>query len=195
MQNIFQYDNVRNRVQLNVAEILLVKEFAKLVECKRNICKNDPKGELGLKAFKEFAYIYLALSWKSPYSDYSEQERHTEALNDSGITEEEFNDPDFRAACRKFKEIQESNRAIKLLKAAERTVDELILYFNNIDLQERDTVTGKYLNKTKDVMAEMSNVSKVLEELKTLEGIVKKELTETTTLRGNVTEDFDPGDF
>ena len=29
IQNIFQYDNVHNRVELNMPEILLVKEFAK----------------------------------------------------------------------------------------------------------------------------------------------------------------------
>jgi hypothetical protein len=44
-------------------------------------------------------------------------------------------------------------------------------------------------------MAEMSNISKVLEELQTLESLVKKDLTESTNLRGNVREDFDPGDF
>jgi len=58
-----------------------------------------------LRAFREFTYIWLALSWKSIYSDYSEQERHEAALKDASLTEEEFNDPTFRAACRKFREI------------------------------------------------------------------------------------------
>ena len=44
IQNIFQYDNMHNRVELNMPEILLVKEFAELVKCERNICKEDPKG-------------------------------------------------------------------------------------------------------------------------------------------------------
>lgn len=195
IQDIFLYDNVNNRLELNVPEILLIREFAELMKNERNICKEDSEGKYGLRAFREFTYIWLAICWKSIYADYSEQERHQEALRDSGITEEEFNNPEFRAACRKFREIQESNRSIKLLKAAQTAVDEFIDYFNNLDLQERDTVTGKYLNKTKDVMAEMSNISKVLEELQTLESLVKKNLTETTTMRGNVREDFDPGDF
>ena len=78
-QNIFQYDNMNNRIELNVPEILLVREFAELIECKRNICKEDSKGTKGLRAFREFTYIWLALDWKSPYSDYPEQERHQEA--------------------------------------------------------------------------------------------------------------------
>nr|DAH58427.1 MAG TPA: hypothetical protein [Bacteriophage sp.] len=105
IQNIFQYDNMHNRVELNMPEILLVKEFAELVKCERNICKEDPKGIKGLRAFREFTYIWLAIDWKSPYSDFSERERHQEALNDSGITEEEFNNPEFRAACRKYRQI------------------------------------------------------------------------------------------
>ena len=184
--NIFQYDNVNNRITLNIPEILLVREFAELMKNERNMCKEDPKGIYGLRAFREFTYIWLAIDWKSIYADYTEQERHQEALRDANMTEEEFNNPEFRAACRKYRDIQESNRAIKLLKAAQTAVDEFIDYFNNIDLQDRDPVTGKYLNKTKDVMAEMSNISKVLEELQTLESLVKKDLTETTNMRGGV---------
>jgi hypothetical protein len=55
------------------------------------------------KATKELTYIYLAIDYKSIYSQYSELERHQEALNDSGLTEKEFNDPTFREACRKYR--------------------------------------------------------------------------------------------
>lgn len=192
IQNIFQYDNARNRVELNMPEILLVKEFAELIKCERNICKEDPKGVQGLRAFREFTYIYLAICWKSPYSDFSEQERHQEALNDSGLTEEEFNNPEFRAACRKYRELQESNRAIKMLKAAQNTVDNFIEYFNDIvDLSERD-VNGKPIFKTKDIIAEISSLSKVYEELKILEGQVKKEMMETTNIRGGAVDGYLP---
>jgi hypothetical protein len=52
------------------------------------------------------------------YADYPEQERHQEAIKDSGLTEDEFNDPTFRAACRKYRALQEETRSIKMLKAA-----------------------------------------------------------------------------
>lgn len=192
IQNIFQYDNMHNRVELNMPEILLVKEFSELVKCERNICKEDPKGIKGLRAFREFTYIWLALDWKSPYSDYSEQERHKEALNDSGITEEEFNNPEFRAACRKYRQLQESNRSIKMLQAAQNTVDNFIDYFNTVvDLSERDA-NGKPVFKTKDIISEISSLSKVHEELKILEGQVKKEMIETTSIRGGATDGFLP---
>ena len=192
IQNIFQYDNMHNRVELNMPEILLVKEFSELVKCERNICKEDPKGIQGLRAFRELTYIWLAIDWKSPYSDFSERERHQEALNDSGITEEEFNNPEFRAACRKYRQLQESNRSIKMLQAAQNTVDNFIDYFNTVvDLSERDA-NGKPVFKTKDIISEISSLSKVHEELKILEGQVKKEMMETTSIRGGATDGFLP---
>ena len=191
-QNIFQYDNVSNRIELNIPEILLVKEFAELMKCERNICKEDPKGVYGLRAFREFTYIWLAIDWKSLYADYTEQERHREALRDAGITEEEFNNPEFRAACRKYRAIQESNRSIKLLQAAQNTVDKFIDYFNNVDPEERDPLTGKPIFKVKDLMSEISSLSKVHDELTSLEGMVKKEISEQSTIRAGATEGFMP---
>lgn len=191
-QNIFQYDNVNNRIELNMPEILLVKEFAELMKCERNICKEDPKGVYGLRAFREFTYIWLAIDWKSIYADYTEQERHREALRDANITEEEFNNPEFRAACRKYRDIQGSNRSIKLLQAAQITVDKFIDYFNNVDPEERDPLTGKPIYKVKDLMAEISSLSKVHDELVALEGMVKKELSEQSTVRGGAVDGYQP---
>ena len=41
----------------------------------------------------------------------------------------------------------------------------------------------------------MSKMHDLHEELTSLENLVKKELTETSTLRAGAIEDFDPGDF
>jgi hypothetical protein len=102
--NIFVYDNVNNRLEINEPEILLIKEFKDL--------SDKDKTKTKTQLWKELTYIYLAIDWKSPYSQYLEQERHEEALNDSGLTEKEFNDPIFREACRKYKALQNSNKSI-----------------------------------------------------------------------------------
>lgn len=192
MLHIFQYNNVSGQVELNKAEILLIKEFAALMDNKRNICKEDKTGESHIKAFKELTYIWLALDWGSLYSEYSEQERHLEALKDSGLTEEEFNDPTFRAACRKYRQLQESNLALRTLGAARVTINKFIDYFQNLDPEERDETTGKPIYKVKDIIAEISNMSKVLDELKVLESIAKREMQEESQLRGNAVEGFLP---
>lgn len=192
MVKIFQYNNVDGFVELNTPEILLVKEFSALMEDGRNICDDDKTGKLKLRAFREFTYIYLALDWQSPYADFDERERHEMALLDAHMTEAEFNNPEFRAACRKFKAIQDSTRSIRLLRAAQETVDKFMDYFHNIDPEERDPLTGKPIFKVKDIMAEISSLSKVQDELTTLESMVKKEIAETSQLRGGYEDGFIP---
>ena len=185
--NVFLYDNGSNRLEINEPEILLIKEFKALSD--RDKTKNKSR------LWKELTYIYLAIDWKSLYNQYSEQERHQEALADSGITEEEFNDPLFREACRKYKALQESNKSIKMLKAAMNAADQFIDYFTDIvDLNERD-INGKPIFTAEKVMKEVGMLNKVHEELITLENRVKKELAEKSTLRAGAIEDFDPGDF
>ena len=185
--NVFVYDNVNNRLEINEGEIFLVKEFKALFD--KDKSKNK---EL---AFKELTYIFLALDWKSMYSQYTELERHEEALRDSGLTEEEFNNPVFREACRKYRALQESNLSVRMLNAAKLGAQQFIDYFTIIaDLNERD-VNGKPVFDAKKHFETMSKMHDLHEELTSLENLVKKELTETSTLRAGAVEDFDPGDF
>lgn len=192
MQKVFVYNNGTGQIELNIPELILIDEFHALMDNKRNVCKEDPEGIQHLRAFREFTYIWLAIDWLSLYNDYSNQERHQEALRDSQLTEEEFNDPIFRAACRKYRELQNSTRSIKLLQAAQLTVDKFIDYFTNIDPEERDPQTGKPIFKVKDIMAEMSNLSKVLEELKILTDQVKKDTQAESKIRAGATEGYTP---
>ena len=190
MVKIFQYNNANGNVELNTPEIILVKEFEALMKDERNITEQDKTGKFKSRAFREFTYIYLALDWQSPYADYPEQERHQLSLQDAKMTNDEFNDPEFRAACRKFRDIQNQTRSIRLLKAAQETVDKFMDYFHNIDPEERDPATGKPIFKVKDIMAEISSLSKVQDELNTLEQMVKKEMAESSQLRGGYEDGF-----
>lgn len=178
--NVFDYDQRTGAVILNSADLALIDEF-------RTIIKRDKD-----RADREFTYIYLAIDWKSPYNGYSEQERHEAALQDAHITEEEWNDSSFRAACRKYRALQESNRYVRLLKSAELVTDKIIDYFNNVDLEERDEQTGKYVNKVADIQKAMENASKQIETLKMIESLVKKEIAEQSQIRAGATEGFVP---
>lgn len=186
----FLFDNSDNSVIVNEPEVLLIKEFSALWSNDRNKTKEDPKGIKKKRAYREFSYIWLMLDWASPYCDYAEQERHIECLKDAELTEEEWSDPTFRAACRKYRELQDSSRALKLIKSAQGVVDKITDYFNTLDIQERDAVTGKPIFKTKDIMSELSNVSSVVEQLKTLEILYKKEQEASSGLMGDVSVGF-----
>ena len=185
--NVFNFNSLTKQLEINEPEILLIKEFKALL--------NRDKTKTRERLTRELSYIFLAIDWKSQYSQYSEQERHEEALSDSGITESEFNDPNFREACRKYRALQDSNKSIRLLEAAKKAADQFIDYFETIiDLNERDN-NGKPVFSAEKVMKEMSTLHKVHEELITLEDQVKKELTEQSTVRAGATDGFDPGNF
>ncbi len=191
---IFIYNNANGRIELNEPEILLVREFAALMNPERNKCKEDESGKYALRAFREFTYIWLAIDWRSIYSDYTEQERHEESLKDANLTEDEFNNPEFRMACRKYREIQDSNKSIRLLNSANSMVDKFIDYFENADPMERDEQTGKPIFKVKDIQAEMKNLIDVHETMVQLEAQVKKQMSETSNIRGNARNGYRPKD-
>lgn len=185
--NVFNYDSLNKQLEINEPELLLIREFKALLDRDKTSHKDN--------ATRELTYIYLAIDWKSPYSQFSELERHQEALSDAGITEKEFNDPIFREACRKYRNLQDSNKSIKLLEAARNAADQFVDYFETIvDLNERDQ-NGKPVFQAEKVMKEMAQLNKVHEQLAELEKMVKRELTEQSTIRAGATEGFDPGDF
>lgn len=195
MNKWFQYNQATGKVDLEEPEILLVKEFAALLDTKRNKSKDDPNGLNKDRAFRELAYIYLAIDWNSPYHGYDEQDRIDAARDDTSITDSEFNDAIFRAACRKYDEIQNSNRLLRMVKAAEATIDKLTDYFNNVDPMERDPQTGKPIFKTKDIMGEISKLDETAEGLIALEKRLQSTMQETSNIRGDAEEGFMPGAF
>jgi len=189
----FVFEN--DKLNVNVPEILLIKEFADLWEPNRNITSSDKKGEKRTRAYRELAYIWLALDWQSMYSGYNEQDRHQEALKDANLSEKEFNDPLFRAACRKYKNLQDENIAVKMLMSARNVALRFIDHYDNLDISERDPLTGKYLLKDTDVMKGISSLGPMIDSLKELEWRVKQEKEEEGSLRGGEEDGFQPEDL
>lgn len=170
----FQYDNDNALIDLNVPEILLIKEFEALYKRDRD------------RAFQEFKYIYLTLDWGSPYFNIPIQEREEAAKVDSGLSEEEIQDELLSSALKKYDAIQNSSIAIRLLKSAMNSVETVIFYLNNVDVNERDPLTGKPVFKTKDLIAEIKGCKDLIDGLKSLEDQVKKEIDPGNGLRGGV---------
>lgn len=189
MINLFLYDNVSKQVVINEPDILLIKEFSDLWTNARNKTKTDVKGEKKTRAFRELQYIYLAIDWRSPYNQYTSQERHEAALVDAGMSQEEFDDPTFRAACRKYQTLQNSSRIGTLLQSQYSIVDKMRIYYESINFEERGE-DGKPIFKMKDTIQEIANTAKVLEGIKTLEQLYKKEQEEEKQLRGDSEKGF-----
>lgn len=186
MQDIFLYNNSTGSLELNTHEILLVKEFEALWDIDRNKCEADPTGKKRLRVWKEFKYIWLFVDWKSPYQQYLEMEKHNAAMEDSGLTNEEWQDPVFRAAVRKYIEIKDSSRILSLIKTAHRTLEKMRVFLDNIDLDERDPMTNKPIWKGKDILDNIGSIGIMADRLHDLEEKYKKDLLENSkSLRGD----------
>lgn len=183
--NFFTYDKENGNVSVNDEVILLIKEISDLFNVDRNKTKEDKTGKNKTRAFRELKYIYLFFDWGSPYFSYTEQDKHKEAISDSQLSKEEFDDQIFRAACRKYDDIQNSSLDIKLLKAAMSAVENQIHYLQNVDLSERDPVTGKPIFKSKDLIAEIKGCKDLISSLRELEVQVKKGMEVESNIRGN----------
>lgn len=183
----FIFNNSTNSLEIDEHSILLVKEFADLWDQGRNKCKEDKTGKLRLKAFKELTYIYLVLDFKSPYFQYKESEKHAAALADSGMTEDMLKDEVFLAAFRKYKEIQDSDPILSLIKTALNHLFKMQIWLENIDYEEDVDNEGRLLYKPKDVFDSIATIDKMRDQLQALEIKHKKNLaTSSNSVRGDV---------
>jgi len=134
------------------------------------------------KALKpnELAFVYFFTDHNSPYAAYSEEDRVEKLGNDIGIKA----NPKILGAITKYKELSETS-AVKLLKAARTSVTKLETYFKTIDLTQIDD-HGKPIYHAKDLIANLSNMGKVVNGLQELEDIVKKQQQKENPNRGGV---------
>lgn len=187
----FIFDNAINALRIDEHSILLVKEFSDLWDLDRNKCKEDKTGKNRLRAMRELTFIYLMLDFKSPYYQFIEGDKFDAAKIDSGITEEELKDETFRAAYKKYNEIQNADPILSLIKTAFNTLYKMRVHLDNIDFEDCDA-DGKPLYKPKDVVADLASIAKMRDNLQELEVKHKKDLiANESKIRG----DLDPGLF
>jgi hypothetical protein len=94
-------------------------------------------------------------------------------------------EPVFKEACRKYDELQNSSKIGNLLKSSLNTVDKITNYLDNIDVEERDPLTGKPIFKIKDIIAELKGAKDLIDTIKTLEMSFKKNMEPEGRLRGD----------
>ena len=94
-----------------------------------------------------------------------------------------LSDPLFKKAIIKYQELQDT-RILRLLNSAYKAVDELRLYFDTLDLTERDQY-GKPMYAAKSVMGELASLGKTVEGLQQLQFMVMQEKEKANALRGS----------
>tara|TARA_R110002020_G_scaffold118530_2_gene270811 strand:+ start:776 stop:1297 length:522 start_codon:yes stop_codon:yes gene_type:complete len=134
---------------------------------------------------KELAFVYFMVDHRSPFSVYEWKQRKSEVINSIFNKKDKFT-PSSKVlgACTKYEKLIETS-AVRLLKAARESVVKLEKYFRDIDLTMMDD-NGKPIFHAKDLIANLSNMGKVVDGLTRLEDIVKKEEQAANNNRGGV---------
>ena len=182
----FTVDKSTGSLDFSDPRILLIKEFKALLDSTRNKSKSDPEGEIRERAQKEFTFMFLYLDWESPYFKYPEEDRQQAAFDDSGLTEEQMNDPEFIEACKKYNELQDKIQELRLLKGCMLTIENIIYYLEHVDVNERNPNDGKPIYKTKDVIMEIKNARELIKTVRDLEKEVKEGVSDESSVRGGV---------
>ena len=134
---------------------------------------------------EELAFVYFTVDHRSPFSVYEWEQRIIEVKN-SIFGEKKKWKPSAKvlAACNKYDKLIETS-SVRLLKAARNSIVKLEKYFQDIDLHLMDD-NGRPIFHAKDLMANLSNMGKVVDGLTKLEEIVRKEEQAANTNRGGI---------
>ena len=133
----------------------------------------------------ELAFVYFMIDYRSPFSIYEEDQRIIEVKNSIfGEKKKWIPSTKVLGACDKYDKLLETS-AVRLLKAARTSIVKLEKYFRDIDLHLMDD-HGKPIFHAKDLIANLSNMGKVVDGLTRLEEIVKKEEQAANTNRGGI---------
>ena len=162
----------KNKVELNPAA-LSVKEFKALWS--RDTTKSKEE------ALKEFSYMYFKIDWNSVYQNMPEEDRHETLKEDLDLGETWEPDHLLVQAIKKYEELQETP-TMRYAKSVRKAFWDMVTYFEHINYSERD-VKGQPVYKIQDVTKAMGDSGKLIETVKKLEAIVKKEQLESSRVR------------
>jgi hypothetical protein len=136
-------------------------------------------------SIEELAFVYFMVDHRSPFSIYEWDQREIEVKNSIFGEKKKWKpSPKILGACDKYDKLIETS-AVRLLKAARTSIVKLEKYFRDIDLHLMDD-HGKPIFHAKDLMANLSNMGKVVDGLTRLEEIVKKEEQAANSNRGGI---------
>ena len=145
---------------------------------------------MSLREFKtltvqELAFVYFTMDHKSPFSVYEWEQRVIEVKNSIFGQDNTFK-PSSKvlAACEKYDKLIETS-AVRLLRAARESIIKLERYFRDIDLTTADD-NGRPIFHAKDLINNLEKMGKVVDGLRSLEEIVKKEEQAANTNRGGI---------
>lgn len=166
-------------------EALLIEEFKILHSLDYNKQSGDSQGRERKRAISECKYLYHFADFRSEFSEDNEADRHEASVRAAGLDAETFKTSPELDACIKLYTKLQKTRMLKTLDVAEETLDKLRDYYSTIDFSEKDPKSGLILHNPKNIMASIADLGNINKKLGELRKLVKAEMKETASLRGD----------
>lgn len=156
------------------AEILLVEPFA-------GMWKKDRK-----KALKDFTFaeLYTSKARSNPYSGYSDEVRMEklglEVYGKRGMLFSSLDD-DVKKCIEKLNDFQtQGSVSWRYYMSQVRAAEEMIRFFEEFSLNERNARTGMMMYKPKEITSALADADKILQNLTALRSKVEQEMFESS---------------
>lgn len=162
-------------------EVKALPEFKALMTLTYNKGEGDSDGRKRKRLERELWYIWYHFSQKSAFKEYSEQEREEEVKELTDLTPATIS-TELKAAIERYKELN-LTRILRLILSAERAVDKLRGYYDDLDFKEK-TASGGLVNHPIDVIKSIGDLEKVADGLIKLARRQKEEEGKMTSSRG-----------
>lgn len=179
------YINDSYEVELNREWIVMIPEFQALIKRDKG-SRGDYRGDLKLKAKKEFAYIYFVLDFTSPLRNWSLEDKKLEALRYVGLDVADIDDKVMEAYTTYEVLLAQSSRSLRTLQALHAGQDKIDAYFREVDFEKVDK-QGKAFYSPEQYMNNITKLPKMNAAVKEYEKQVEEDLKADTGIRGKAT--------
>jgi len=152
------------------AETLLVPEFKVLWDRDQ------------VASIKLLKFIWFYCDTKSPCSTFEASLRLSESILNSELEVDYTPDREVLQAIAKYESYD--SIATRMLKSTYRACNELINYFNTVDLTQLDPRSGKPIYSAKELQGNIKQTADLLSGLRKLEEQVRSEQLNQATMRG-----------
>jgi hypothetical protein len=160
------------------AGVATVKEFKRLV--------TRDKDRFKKLAFKELAYVYLTIDYRSPFFNEKEDRRIPLIKKELGLPDDWEPDEAVKEAIARYELLMETP-IIRLLKKARLTIEKMEEYFDQVDFTERNDKTNALVFTPKEVLNAIAEIGDAHQGLDKLEDMIKKDRASKQRVQGGGT--------
>lgn len=175
--------NNEGEIEIVSEEIKLVPELQELYSLKYNKGPKDADGRKKFRCLKELKYLYLVYSLKSPYNDYTTEDRIKEAKQDTQLPEDWKESPELKALIEKYQKGQ-VNKVTRSLRVVEGFLEKFEKHLEEIKLDERNA-NGGLVHDPGKIMTTLKQLPDYLMTLQELERQARHDIIRTPTSKGD----------